>query len=471
MGDYPRRLFDELAKQVKLKQTGLMSDGQVIKFLGRRLQLKDGVIKLFMQDDCLMETFKEHGLENAKPVVAPGVATMQAPDGVSSLDDTMTNLYRKGVGKCMWLVPLRGDIYYTTKELARHLQSPTLEQMMRLKHLLRYLKGTQHYTLEIAPLVQLEEHVPVELKVQVDSDWAGCRETRKSTSGCVIELLGCAIHAFSRTQGTIATSSGEAELYAIGSGVSEGLGIVNLLEEAELLPKVVMTILTDSTSAKAIATRMGVTKLTRHIQLRFLYMQDLVANGVLKVKKIDTKLNPADIMTKYVNTAVLHAHLTRVGLHAEHGELRHCKEQNMIGTISAHSRSKVLRAHVVRKTYYICSLFQHIVNYRSAGDALPRTITMKSFGAPSWLTSLAPPATAFMQATRINERRRTEMKATLKQLAKMHKSLITLHCPDRDCQVPQGKPIRDQLRRLVAQRSRSCTSTCDRDRDWGTMGR
>ena len=38
--------------------------------------------------------------------------------------------------------------------------------------------------------------------VAVDSDWAGCRTTRKSTSGCVIELLGCPIHAFSRTQGT-----------------------------------------------------------------------------------------------------------------------------------------------------------------------------------------------------------------------------------------------------------------------------
>ena len=123
----------------------------------------------------------------------------------------------------------------------------------------------------------------------MDSDWAGCRTTRKSTSGCVIELLGSAIQAFSRTQGTVATSSGEAELYAIGSGVSEGLGIVNLLEEGELLPKVTMSVLTDSTSATASATRMGVTKLTRHIQLRFLYMQDLGANNILKVKKVGTK--------------------------------------------------------------------------------------------------------------------------------------------------------------------------------------
>ena len=95
VGDYPQRLFDEFAKKVKLKRTGLLSEGQVVKFLGRRLWMTDGVIKMFMQEDYLKETLKEHGLEHAKPVVAPGVATMQAPDGASSLDDTMASLYRK----------------------------------------------------------------------------------------------------------------------------------------------------------------------------------------------------------------------------------------------------------------------------------------------------------------------------------------------------------------------------------------
>merc|ERR1712060_530241 len=104
--------------------------------------------------------------------------------------------------------------------------------------------GTLHYVLVLYARVQLQRDVPVELRISVDSDWAGCRTTRKSTSGCVIELLGCAVHAFSRTQGTIATSSGEAELYAIGSGVSEGLGIMNLLQESQLLTKVAIAVLT-----------------------------------------------------------------------------------------------------------------------------------------------------------------------------------------------------------------------------------
>ena len=89
---------------------------------------------------------------------------------------------------------------------------------------------------------------------------------------------------------------------------------MNLLQEGQMMTKVAMTILTDSTSAKAIATRMGVTKLTKHIQLRFLYMQDLVANNIIKVKKVGTKENPADVMTKAVATVVLHYHLTNIGL-------------------------------------------------------------------------------------------------------------------------------------------------------------
>ena len=60
-----------------------------------------------------------------------------------------------------------------------------------------------------------------ELDTHVDSDWAGCSKTRRSTTGFVIFLLGTAIECGSRTQPVPAMSSAEAELYAIGTGVSE----------------------------------------------------------------------------------------------------------------------------------------------------------------------------------------------------------------------------------------------------------
>ncbi len=62
------------------------------------------------------------------------------------------------------------------------------------------------------------------------------------------------------------------------------------------------------------ATRHGVSRKNKHVQLRFLYLQDLISAGVCRVTKIPTKENPADIFTKYVNKDILLHHLPAVGL-------------------------------------------------------------------------------------------------------------------------------------------------------------
>ena len=74
----------------------------------------------------------------------------------------------------------------------------------------------------------------VDMDTHVDSDWAGCQKTRRSTSGFIIFLLGCVIRVGSRTQLVPAWSSAEAELYGIGTGVAESLHIKSFLEEAKL---------------------------------------------------------------------------------------------------------------------------------------------------------------------------------------------------------------------------------------------
>ena len=63
-----------------------------------------------------------------------------------------------------------------------------------------------------------------------DLDWATDIESRKSTSGTVTSVLGVPLAFNSRTQSTVATSSAEAELYAIGLGISDSLHIYQLLQ-------------------------------------------------------------------------------------------------------------------------------------------------------------------------------------------------------------------------------------------------
>ena len=107
-------------------------------------------------------------------------------------------------------------------------------------------------------------------------------------------MMGSVVQFGSRTQAVVAlssVSSAESELYAIGTGAQEGLHIANFIREATTT-KVNIRIHTDSTSGKSIATRIGSSKKAKHIDLKYLFIQQLVQSGILSIHKISTHDNP-----------------------------------------------------------------------------------------------------------------------------------------------------------------------------------
>ena len=208
--------------------------------------------------------------------------------------------YRAIVGKRLWFALIRPDISYATKELSRDLTAPTTESVTKVKHLLRYISGTRDHCQRLCPSVTMSDSgCTLDIDCSVGSDWAWCRTTRKSTSGTVVQLLNSTVSFGSRTQRTIALSLGEAELYAIGQGTSEALFVKNLIIEAKLAKSVNVTVHPDSTGGKSMATRFGTSKKTKHVELKFLYVQELVAKGNLRLRKVGTKVNCADVFAKY----------------------------------------------------------------------------------------------------------------------------------------------------------------------------
>ena len=123
-----------------------------------------------------------------------------------------------------------------------------------------------------------------------------------------MHLLNSTVSFGSRTQGTIALSSGEG----IGQGTSEALFVKNLITEAKLSKSVNITVHTDPTAGKSMATRFGTSKKTKHVELRFLYVQELVAKGILRLRKVGTKVNCADVLTKYLSSELLVSHLRKL---------------------------------------------------------------------------------------------------------------------------------------------------------------
>ena len=90
---------------------------------------------------------------------------------------------------------------------------------------------------------------------------------------------------------------------------------------AKLVKKINITIHTDSAAGKSMATRFGASKKTQHVELRFLYMQDVVSRGIIKLKKVGTKINCADPLTKNLSGDVLNSHLVRLCVATVHFSL------------------------------------------------------------------------------------------------------------------------------------------------------
>ena len=315
------KLFKSIQQHLLLRPTGELTVGNTISFLGRNICNKGDYYEISLADSYTTQILEEASMLNCNPAPAPGNNTLKATSEMEQeLNKEEHAAYRRMVGKLQWMTYTRPDIGFATKELARALTQPTTADQQKLKHLLRYIKGTQHYKQYVRPTTKTPtaEAVP-DIQVFVDSDWAGCVTTRKSTTGFLIKVFGATIHYGSRTQATIALSSAEAELYAINTGATEALHISNFLKEAPNMKKINIRIYTDSSSGKSMATRIGASKkAAKHIELKHLFIQQLVAHDLVRIVKINTINNPADIFTKYVATETLLRHTSDVGISTQH---------------------------------------------------------------------------------------------------------------------------------------------------------
>eukprot|EP00971_Amphidinium_carterae_P016958 334914-Amphidinium_carterae.1 len=165
-----------------------------------------------------------------------------------------------------------GCVHYdpTFNAQPKNLQEQCRNQinMTNAKHLLKYLQGTRNYKLHLRPK-QPTNNDPY-IKAYCDSDWAGCSTTRKSTTGTVLQFAGVTIATSSKMQQTIAQSSAEAELYAIGTTVNAVIYVKNFLHELNLTTndKLIPQTYTDNSSTKCLTQQLGLTKRTKHIDVR-----------------------------------------------------------------------------------------------------------------------------------------------------------------------------------------------------------
>ena len=126
----------------------------------------------------------------------------------------------------------------------------------------RYLKGAPRCVQKRKRQSNINE-----LTVDVDSDWAGDRASRKSTLCIVIRHGVDVIKTHVNAMKGISLSSGEAEYAAIVKGACQGLGVQSMAADWNVI--VGVRIRSDSSAAIGISSRLGLGP-TRHPAVRHL---------------------------------------------------------------------------------------------------------------------------------------------------------------------------------------------------------
>jgi len=209
--------------------------------------------------------------------------------------DNFHSLYRTFVDTLMWIaLSTRPDIDFATVSLARFVSDPGVPHFRALKRLLRYLAGTRTYGLlfkrcDTARLVGF-----------ADADFAGDLDTRRSTTGTVFILCGAALYWRSRLQKCVTLSTAEAELVALCESGKDTLFMRELLSalDMDLSRQEAITIYEDNSACLVIA-RNGVRKSrNKHIDTKYFWIHEKVAENIFDIQKIDSKNQLADIFTK-----------------------------------------------------------------------------------------------------------------------------------------------------------------------------
>ncbi|KAK1652059.1 hypothetical protein QYE76_069864 [Lolium multiflorum] len=221
------------------------------------------------------------------------VGTLQCPSSEDDIEYMSRVPYSSAVGSLMYaMVCSRPDLSYAMSLVSRYMANPGKEHWKAVQWIFRYLRGTSKACLRFGRIGE-------GLAGYVDSDYAGDLDKRRSLTGYVFTVGGCAVSWKATLQDVVAQSTTEAEYMAIAEAGKEAVWLKGLY--AELCgDNSCIKLFSDSQSAIYLTKDQMFHERTKHIDIKYHAIRDVVAKGKVKVCKISTHDNPADMMTKPV---------------------------------------------------------------------------------------------------------------------------------------------------------------------------
>jgi len=186
------------------------------------------------------------------------------------------------------------DIAYTVAALGCHTANPSIKHQHALDHLFCYLHGSSDYKLVYHHGVLGGDTI----LGYMDTDWGSDVNNCKSTLGYAFTLSGSTISWSSKKQSAVALSSTKAEYIASAHAAKEAIWLGRLFAGLQQPSSFPIPLLINNQLAIAIAKNPEFHDWTKHIDIRYHFLQHKVELGDITLNYVPTNDQSANVLTK-----------------------------------------------------------------------------------------------------------------------------------------------------------------------------
>ncbi|XRB23220.1 retrovirus-related Pol polyprotein [Pseudoscourfieldia marina] len=292
------------------KKYRITEPAQLTWALGMKVSFAaDGII--LTQDLYVSKILERFGFTSAAKSATTPLAHGTTLTRADEEDAEARHLAQQFVGAILYAAVIsRPDLSSTVRVMSHVMSKPPSNFEACKKHVLRYLSGTINRGIKY----NTNSNVPLKLIGYCDASWGDNHENRRSTSGYIFFLNGGPISWASYLQTTVALSTVESEVMALTEAIKEAIYIRRLLESLGAAQEGPTIIYTDSTGAEALVDHPTSHRRTKHIEIRREFIKYHIEHETVKIERVSTKDQLADIMTKPLRQDI-HNYLVQMILH------------------------------------------------------------------------------------------------------------------------------------------------------------
>ena len=291
-----------MSKEFEMKDLGPLK-----YFLGIEVSRSNKGIVL-SQRKYALDLLQETGMSACQPVDTP-VEAGQKLCVESNQVPIDKGRYQRLVGRLMYLSHTRPDLAYALSIVSQFMHNPGEQHMNAVIRILRYLKSAPGKGVLFTKNANYQS-----IEAYTDADWAGDVGDRRSTSGYFTFVGGNLVTWRSKKQNVVARSSAEAEFRGLANVLCETLWLRLLLQDLGYLSEQPIQLFCDNKAACDIAHNPVQHDRTKHVEVDRFFIKEKLDRKIVKLPKIRSEDQLADILTKAVSNRVFLKFLDKLGM-------------------------------------------------------------------------------------------------------------------------------------------------------------